>query len=86
MNAVKQWYDWMGRQVHTVYATPVLIFMFFIEATVFLVPVDPLLILYCLEHRQKVCIMLLSQQLLLLLVVFLAMALVSYFGKRSVTL
>jgi len=53
MNAVKQWYDWMGRQVHTVYATPVLIFMFFIEATVFLVPVDPLLILYCLEHRQK---------------------------------
>ena len=29
MNAVKQWYDWMGRQVHTLYATPVLIFMFF---------------------------------------------------------
>jgi membrane protein YqaA with SNARE-associated domain len=53
MNAVKQWYDWMGRQVHTIYATPVLILMFFIEATVFLVPVDPLLILYCLEHRQR---------------------------------
>lgn len=53
MNAVKNWYTWMGKQVHGVYATPVLIFMFFIEATIFLVPVDPLLILYCIEHRQR---------------------------------
>jgi membrane protein YqaA with SNARE-associated domain len=53
MNAVKSWYHWMGRQVHTPYAIPMLIFMFFIEATIFFIPVDPLLILYCIEHRAK---------------------------------
>lgn len=53
MNAVKNWYNWIGKQVHTPYATPVLILMFFIEATIFFIPVDPLLILYCLEHRSK---------------------------------
>lgn len=53
MNAVKNWYNWMGRQVHTSYAIPVLLLMFFIEATIFFIPVDPLLILYCLEHRTR---------------------------------
>jgi len=53
MNAVKNWYTWIGKQVHTIYAMPVLIFMFFIEATIFFIPVDPLLILYCLEHRKR---------------------------------
>ncbi|MGE0207300.1 MAG: YqaA family protein [Candidatus Babeliales bacterium] len=53
MNAVKSWYDWMGKQVHSTYASAVLVAMFFIEATVFFIPVDPLLILYCLEHRSR---------------------------------
>lgn len=51
MNVLRQTYDWMCRQVHTVYATPMLALLFFIEATIFFIPVDPLLIVYCLEHR-----------------------------------
>lgn len=53
MKFLKRIYDWMGRQVNTVYATPMLAFLFFIEASIFFIPVDPLLILYCTEHRQK---------------------------------
>lgn len=53
MNILKKIYDWMGKQVHTVYATPVLAFFFFIEASFFFVPVDPILILYCIEHRTR---------------------------------
>ena len=50
--SLKRLYDWFGRQVHSPYATPLLIFLFFIEA-IFFVPVDPLLILYCIEDRTK---------------------------------
>lgn len=53
MNALKSMYTWMGRQVHTPYATGVLASLFFIEATIFFIPVDPLLILYCIEHRHR---------------------------------
>lgn len=53
MNILKQFYDWMGKQVHTPHATPILALLFFIEATIFFIPVDPLLMLYCIEHRQK---------------------------------
>ncbi len=53
MNALKNIYDWMGRQVHTPYATPVLAFFFFIEASFFFIPVDPILILYCIEYPKK---------------------------------
>ena len=42
----------MGTQVHKSYATPLLAILFFIEA-IFFVPVDPLLILFCLENRKK---------------------------------
>lgn len=50
MLALKRMYYWCGQQVHTVYAVPLLAFLFFIEA-IFFVPVDPLLILYCIEDR-----------------------------------
>lgn len=49
---VKRVYDWMGRQVHSHYATPFLALLFFIEA-IFFIPVDPILILYCVEKRRR---------------------------------
>ncbi len=51
MNPLKKLYNWMGRQVHSPYATHLLAALFFVEA-IFFVPVDPLLILYCLERRR----------------------------------
>ena len=45
-------YDWMGSKVNSKYSTSILGFLFFIEAIVFF-PVDPLLILFCLERRDK---------------------------------
>jgi membrane protein YqaA with SNARE-associated domain len=53
VNVLKHVYNWMGKQVHNSYATPMLALLFFIEATIFFIPVDPLLILYCIEHRKK---------------------------------
>ena len=49
---LKQWYDWMGQHVRKPYAVPFLAFLFFIEA-IFFIPVDPLLILYCVENQKK---------------------------------
>lgn len=49
---LKQLYDWMGSQVHKPYAIPFLGILFFIEA-IFFVPVDPLLILFCIERRHQ---------------------------------
>lgn len=54
MNVLKRTYHWMGMHVHSPYATPVLALFFFIESSIFFVPVDPLLILYCVEHRNRV--------------------------------
>jgi len=42
----------MSRQVHSKYADFTLGLLFFIEA-IFFIPVDPILILYCLEQRKK---------------------------------
>lgn len=50
MLALRRMYQWCGQQVHTVYAVPLLAFLFFIEA-IFFVPVDPLLLLYCIEDQ-----------------------------------
>lgn len=52
MVVLKRMYDWCGQQVHTAYAVPLLALLFFIEA-IFFVPVDPLLILYCIEDRMQ---------------------------------
>ena len=49
---LKKIYDWMGTKVHSPRATFFLGFLFFIEA-IFFIPVDPLLVLYCLEKREK---------------------------------
>lgn len=52
MMVLKRMYYWCGQQVHTAYAVPLLALLFFIEA-IFFVPVDPLLILYCIEDRAQ---------------------------------
>jgi len=46
-------YDWMGTKVHSPYASLWLIGLFFIEAFCFVIPVDPLLILFC--NRKIIC-------------------------------
>lgn len=53
MNVVRRVYDWMGSKVGTPFATLWLAALFFIEASVFMIPVDPLLILYCLKNRSR---------------------------------
>lgn len=45
-------YDRLGTYVYGPYATIVLGFLFFIEA-IFFVPVDPLLILYCIANKNR---------------------------------
>ncbi|KKP35481.1 MAG: hypothetical protein UR26_C0004G0028 [candidate division TM6 bacterium GW2011_GWF2_32_72] len=49
---LKKLYKWVGSQVHTKFANPILAFLFFIEA-IFFVPVDPILVLFCIEKRNK---------------------------------
>lgn len=49
---IRKLYDWMGKQVHSPHADLMLGILFFLEA-IFFVPTDPMLILYCLERRDK---------------------------------
>lgn len=49
---IKTLYDWMGKQVHSPYANLILGILFYLEA-IFFVPTDPMLVLYCLERRDK---------------------------------
>ena len=52
MNIIRKIYDWMGKKVHSKYANLWLAALFFIEA-IFFIPVDPLLILFCVENSKK---------------------------------
>lgn len=49
---LKKLYDYLAQKVHSPYATPILGLLFFIEA-LFFIPVDPILIMYCIEKRNK---------------------------------
>ena len=49
---LKRLYDWLGQKVNSPYADSWLAALFFIEA-VFFIPVDPLLILYCIHNKNK---------------------------------
>lgn len=42
----------MGATIHSRYASYILGFLFYVEA-IFFLPTDPILIVYCLEHRHK---------------------------------
>jgi len=52
LSRIRELYDWMGEKIHSPYAVPFLAGAFFIEA-IFFLPVDPLLILFCIEKRNK---------------------------------
>ena len=52
MKFIKNLYDWMGEKTRSPYADMWLAALFFIEA-VFFIPVDPLLILYCVQNQKK---------------------------------
>lgn len=52
MKFIRKIYDWMGNKVHSPYASYWLAFLFFIEAFFFF-PVDPLLILFCVNDNKK---------------------------------
>ncbi|MFH1462016.1 MAG: VTT domain-containing protein [bacterium] len=52
MNIVRKIYDWMESKVYSKYANIWLGALFFIEA-VFFIPVDPLLILFCVTNNKK---------------------------------
>ena len=49
---LKKIYDWLGSKVHSKYADYILCTLFYLEA-LFLIPVDPILVLYCIENRKK---------------------------------
>ncbi len=53
MKWLRQVYDWMGSKVDSPYADWWLIFLFFIESSFLIIPVDPLLILYCITNTKK---------------------------------
>lgn len=52
MRIIRRLYDWMGEKVRSPYANWWLASLFFIEAF-FFIPVDPLLILFCIENRKR---------------------------------
>lgn len=49
---IRRLYDWMGTFVYSPYGVWILGVLFFIES-IFFMPTDPLLILFCVEHRKK---------------------------------
>lgn len=53
MVGLKRLYHWMLQHVHKPYAEYVLMIAFCAESCIFPIPVDPLLIIYCLENRVK---------------------------------
>ena len=53
MNFIKKIYDWMGSKVDSAYADMWLTVLFFIESSFFIIPVDPLLILYCVTKPTR---------------------------------
>jgi membrane protein YqaA with SNARE-associated domain len=52
MNQIKKVYDWLGKKIKSPLADVWLAALFFVEA-IFFIPVDPLLILYCIQNRKK---------------------------------
>lgn len=53
MKVIRKAYDWMGSKVGSPHADLWLVFLFFIESSFFIIPVDPLLILYCIAHARR---------------------------------
>lgn len=53
MKFIRAIYDWMGKKAHSKHGIAWLCILFFIESSFFIIPVDPLLILFCVEHRKR---------------------------------
>jgi membrane protein YqaA with SNARE-associated domain len=53
MKLIRNVYDWMGKKAHSRHGLVWLCILFFIESSFFIIPVDPLLILFCVEHRKR---------------------------------
>jgi len=51
---IRRIYDWMESKVESKYANVWLFSLFFIESSVFIIPIDPLLILYCISNMRRV--------------------------------
>lgn len=49
---IRRTYDWMGRKAHSPYAPWWFFVLFFVEA-IFFIPVDPLLILFCIQKPNR---------------------------------
>ncbi len=49
---LKRPYQWMGSSIHSPYADYILGFLFYLEA-IFFLPTDPVLIIFCLERRDR---------------------------------
>ncbi len=50
---IRNVYDWMGEKVDSPHALFWLFLLFFIESSIFFIPVDPLLILYCVHNNKR---------------------------------
>ena len=53
MKHIRKVYDWMGSKAHSPHAFIWLGVLFFLESSCFFIPADPLLIVFCVEHRHK---------------------------------
>jgi len=53
LKIIRRIYDWMGSKVDSPYALWWLAGLFFIESSVFIIPVDPLLILFCVTNNKR---------------------------------
>lgn len=52
LSVFRRTYDWMGSSINSIYAEYILCFLFYLEA-IFFLPTDPILIVYCLERRDR---------------------------------
>lgn len=52
MKVIRKTYDWMGNKVESKHALFWLSILFFVEA-IFFLPVDPLLVLFCVQNNKK---------------------------------
>lgn len=50
---LKKTYDWLESKIDSPYASFLLGFLFYLEAFLLFIPVDPMLIVYCIERRKK---------------------------------
>lgn len=50
---VRDVYDWMGNKANSPFALAWFFFLFLIESCIFFIPVDPLLILFCIQENKK---------------------------------